>query len=209
MRTIHLVTHPEATHHLQRVVGGWHDSALTPAGLRSAAAIARILRERIPDGAHVEVITSDLLRTRQTAEAIGEAFSLKPILEPRLREKSFGEAEGGPQAWLDERYVPPPATGDRLEYDTGVPGAETYGTVARRVYQAVDELSARPAEHQIVVTHGYAATHVIAAWIRMPVESVGHVIFHMSSGSITTLHEDDHYRSRRLVTLGETAHLRG
>lgn len=29
MRTLLVVTHPEATHHVEKVVGGWHDSRLT------------------------------------------------------------------------------------------------------------------------------------------------------------------------------------
>jgi hypothetical protein len=41
---------------------------------------------------------------------------------------------------------------------------------------------------------------------RMPIESLGHVVFQARSGSITTLHEDDCYRSRRLVRLGDTRH---
>jgi probable phosphoglycerate mutase len=32
MRHIYLVTHPEAQHHLDGIVGGWHDSDLTARG---------------------------------------------------------------------------------------------------------------------------------------------------------------------------------
>ncbi|NUR85405.1 MAG: histidine phosphatase family protein, partial [Nonomuraea sp.] len=105
MRTLYVVTHPEATHHVEGVVGGWHDSRLTPAGLDTAAAIARALREQVPDGAAVDLFTSDLRRTRETAEQIGETFGVRPALDPRLREKSYGQAGGRPQAWLDRRFV--------------------------------------------------------------------------------------------------------
>ncbi|MEO3756172.1 histidine phosphatase family protein [Streptomyces sp. B6B3] len=207
MRTVYVVTHPEATHHVEGVVGGWHHSRLTPVGVRAAASIARALRERIPDGAEVELFSSDLRRTRETADEVAELLGVKPILDRRLREKSFGEAEGRPQEWLDGRYVPPPAVGDRMGYDQGVPGAETYAALARRVYAAMDEIVRRPCEHQIVVTHGFAMTYVVACWIGMPLESLDYVVFHARSGSITTLHEDDFYRSRRLVALGDAQHL--
>ncbi len=207
MRTVHVVTHPEAAHHIEGVVGGWHDSLLTPAGVRAAGAIARALRAGIPDGAEVEVFSSDLRRTRQTADRIAELFGTEPVLDRRLREKSFGEAEGRPQEWLDRRFVPPPAVGDRMAYDEGVPGAESNAALARRIYAAVDEIVGRPCEHQIIVTHGFALTFVVACWIRMPVDSLDYVIFQARSGSITTLHEDDFYRSRRLVGLGDTRHL--
>lgn len=207
MRTVHVVTHPEATHHLDGIVGGWYDSELTPAGIRAATRAAAALRSSVPDGADVELFSSDLRRTRRTAQEIADVFGVAPVLDPRLREKSFGEAEGKPQRWLDDRYLPPPAIGDRLEYDQGVPNAETPGTVARRIYAAMDEILRRACEHQIIVTHGHALTYVVACWIRMPIDSLGYVLFRVPSGSITTLQEDDFYRSRRVLRLGDTRHL--
>ncbi|MFG2616532.1 histidine phosphatase family protein [Streptomyces sp. NPDC048507] len=209
MRTLHVVTHPEATHHVEGLVGGWHDSDLTPTGLREAAAIARALRAAVPEGAQVELISSDLLRTRRTAEEVGALFDVKPVLDERLREKSYGEAEGRQQAWLDERFLPPPAVGDRMEHREGIEGAETKADFARRVYAVMDELLDRPREHQIVVTHGYALTFVVAAWIGMPAESLGYVNFRAPSGSITTLREDDFFHNRQVVRLGDTGHLDG
>ena len=46
-RTVLVVTHPEATHHVEGLVGGQFDSTLTPRGERDAAAIAAALRDRI------------------------------------------------------------------------------------------------------------------------------------------------------------------
>ncbi|MCF3102229.1 histidine phosphatase family protein [Streptomyces roseoverticillatus] len=169
--------------------------------------MARTLRAEIPGGAEVEVLSSDLLRTRRTAGEIAGLFRTVPVLDHRLREKSYGEAEGRPQEWLDERFVPPPATGDRMGHDGGVPGAETKTASARRVYAAVDDILRRPYEHQIIVTHGFALNFVVAAWIRMPIESLGYVSFRAPSGSITHLHEDDFFHNRRLARLGDTRHL--
>ncbi|MGN9789319.1 histidine phosphatase family protein [Nonomuraea sp. ZG12] len=207
MRTIYAVTHPEATHHVEGVVGGWHDSQLTPAGLSAAASIAQALRAQIPDGADVELFSSDLQRTRQTAEKVGELFGVTPILDRRLREKSYGEAEGRPQEWLDQRFVPPPTAGERLEHDEGVEGAETKAALVQRIYAAMDEILQRPCEHQIIVTHGGSLTVVVASWIKMPIKAVGHAYFRAPSGSITTLHEDDFYYNRQVVNLGDTRHL--
>jgi probable phosphoglycerate mutase len=63
MRTLYVVTHPEATYHVEGVVGGWHDSQLTPVGVRAAVSIAQALRAQIPDGAEAELFSSDLQRT--------------------------------------------------------------------------------------------------------------------------------------------------
>ncbi|MCR1982133.1 histidine phosphatase family protein [Cellulosimicrobium cellulans] len=207
VRTVHVVTHPEATHHVDGLVGGQHDSDLTPAGLRDAELVAAALRARVPAGARTDVVTSDLLRTRRTATAIAAALGGAASLDPRLREASYGEAGGRPQAWLDARFVPPPATGDRLRHDVGVAGAETRLDVALRVYAATTDLLRRDVDHQVVVTHGFAATFVVAAWIGMPVEAAGHVAFPVPSGSITTLREDGHFHNRAVVAVGDVAHL--
>ncbi|MEU9415001.1 histidine phosphatase family protein [Streptomyces sp. NPDC048272] len=209
MRSIHVVTHPEASHHVEGLVGGWHDSTLTPEGLREAAAIARALRTEIPEDADVELISSDLLRTRRTAQEIGRLLGVEAALDPRLREKSYGEAEGRPQEWLDKRFVPPPATGDRMGHDEGIEGAETRAAFAGRIYEAMDGILRHPYEHQVIVTHGFALTFVVAAWIGMPIDSLGHVNFRVASGSITHLREDDFFHNRQLVRLGDTRHLEG
>jgi probable phosphoglycerate mutase len=155
----------------------------------------------------VELFSSDLRRTRRTAEEIAELFGVTPVLDRRLREKSYGAAEGRPQAWLDQRFIPPPAVGERMGHDEGVPGAETKAACARRIYTAMDEILRRPCEQQIIVTHGGALTFVVAAWIRMPIESAGYVAFRVPSGSITTLREDDFFHNRQVVGLGDTRHL--
>ena len=109
-RRVSVVTHPEATHHVEHVVGGQFDSPLTARGRQQADAIAAALRTRIDRSSRVAVATSDLQRTRQTATAIGQSLGVDPTLDPRLREKSYGEAGGRPQSWVDARFVPPPTT---------------------------------------------------------------------------------------------------
>jgi probable phosphoglycerate mutase len=91
VRTVYVVAHPAATHHVEPVVGGWHDSALTAPGERAAVSIAQALRATIPDGADVEAVlvgpATDLADgTRGERPAAGG-----PVLDSRLREKSDGE----------------------------------------------------------------------------------------------------------------------
>ena len=63
MRTIHVVTHPEATHHVEGRVGGWYDSDLTAVGKRDAAAvIADALYSHVPHAAAIEVIADQPTR---------------------------------------------------------------------------------------------------------------------------------------------------
>ncbi|WP_229075194.1 histidine phosphatase family protein [Actinoplanes sp. DH11] len=207
MRNVYVVTHPEATHHVDGLVGGWFDSDLTDSGLAQAAKIAEALVGRLPVDAPVEMFSSDLMRTRRTADIIAKRLCIDVVLDNDLREKSYGEAGGRPQAWLDERFIPPPAGGERMRHDEGVSGAETKWQQAVRAYAALDRILRSRIENQIVVTHGGTATFLIAAWIGMPVHAAGFVSFRVSSGSITSLREDDFFHNREVVHLNDTAHL--
>ena len=129
------------------------------------------------------------------------------MLHPALREKSYGVAEGRPQGWLDSRFVPPPAEGNRMDHDEGVEGAETRRAFAERVYDAMTTVAADPATHQVVITHGFAVTFAIAAWIRVPLDAAGYVNFRSTSGGLTLLGEDDFFHNRAVLSLNETAHL--
>lgn len=58
------------------------------------------------------------------------------------------------------------------------------------------------------MTHGGAATFVIAAWIGMPLESLALVKFTVSPGSVSLLHQDDPAADRQVISLNELEHLR-
>lgn len=62
-------------------------------------------------------------------------------------------------------------------------------------------------EHQVIVTHGFALTFVLASWIGMPIESLARVEFRAASGSISVLREDDYFHNRQVVGVGDTDHL--
>ena len=221
MKRLFVVTHPEATHHVDGLVGGWFDSALTERGLRDAGRIAETLRsdfglgsvDGAGDGARpsagVRIVSSDLLRTRQTAEVIAEALGVPVELERGLREKSYGVAEGRPQSWLDERFITPPPDGERMDHDEGIDGSETKLEWFTRVYAAMERLeesTAAAAEDSldlVIVTHGGSATPVIASWMRIPLTACAYAAFRVGSGSITVLTEDDHFHNRSLTVLGQ------
>lgn len=207
MRRVYVVAHPESQHHVDGLVGGWYDSELTPRGHRQAEMIARRIRTLVPPGESVSLQTSDLKRAGQTAEHIAAVLGVEPMLNRGLREKSYGVAEGKPQAWLDSRFVSPPAEGNRLDHYEGIEGSETKRVFAERVYEAMAALEADPATHQVLVTHGFAVTFVIAAWIRMPLDAAGYVNFRSTSGGMSVLGEDDHFHNRAVLILNETAHL--
>lgn len=206
MKTIYVVTHPEASHHTEGVVGGWYDSVLTERGIQHAQDIAQALTMRL-EGSPVEIFSSDLQRAKQTADTIGQALGAGVTTDPDLREKSFGEAEGKPQEWLRARAIPLPDNGERLHHDEGIAGAETRWQLGERSYRAMERIIQSSAENQVVVTHGGPTTLLIAAWIGMPIEAAGRVQFPVGSGSITSLRKDPRNFSHQVVQLNDVSHL--
>lgn len=205
MKEIFVVTHPEATHHVEDRVGGWFDSELTERGVEQAQKIAAVLARNVQQGA--KLYSSDLRRTAQTAAAIGEHLQLEPIWLTEIREKSYGVGEGKPDAWFRGRFVPPPREGERMDHDEGLEGAETKLQWARRVYAGMETNLSDSSRQKIIVTHGGSATLVIARWIGMPLGALNHVSFKVDSGSITRLVEDDYFHNRTVVLLNDTTHL--
>jgi len=186
MRHLYVLTHAQSQHHLDGVVGGWHDSDLSEHGRVQAVRIAQAVRELVPADAHARLYTSDLRRAVQTAEPLAQALGVRPEPDARLREISYGSAEGRPQAWLEERFVPAPDTASgRLDHSFGLPDAESRRQVGERVYRAVDAILEDEREHQVVVTHGFTLTLVVAAWQRVPLEDAAWISFGATSGGIT------------------------
>lgn len=206
MKDIYVVAHAESVHHTENKVGGWYDTSLTELGSRQARAIAARLVDLV--GREKPVITcSDLKRTSETAELIAQSFQCGIHRTADLRELSAGQAEGKPQEWLDARFQPAPED-NRLDHRS-IEGGETKREFSTRIYRAMDDIVASAAPQHIVVTHGYALTFVMARWIRLPLESAGHVNFRSSSGGITHLHEDDFLRNRAVRFHNCTSHLTG
>ncbi|HIY66165.1 MAG TPA: histidine phosphatase family protein [Candidatus Agrococcus pullicola] len=203
MQQVYVVTHPEATHHVDRLVGGWYDSNLTEQGHAQAERIARFLGAAIPRDATIQLVSSDLARTAQTASVIGASLGVAVEFDVDLREKSYGVAEGRDQAWLDERFIFPPAQGERLDHDEGIEGGETKRAWIERAHAAVARIERTDAGHRVIVTHGGTASWVIMAWMRIPIDACAYAMFKMPSGSVTILEEDNRFHSRTLVTLGK------
>ena len=204
VKEIFVVTHTEAAHHLTNKVGGWYDSDLTHLGSREADVLAERLAVMIGPG-EVEIYSSDLRRASQTAAAIARRIGQTVQETSALREINYGVAGGKPQDWLDSRYIPAPDD-NRLDHDCGIEGAETRRDVARRVFPFVDDVVGRPCQTQIIVTHGFTLSMVVAAWMRIPIDAAGFVSFPVKSGSITRLRQDDFFRNRAVISIGDVTH---
>ena len=182
---------------------------MTP-GLQQGQGEAKVTAERLASmigHASVEIFSSDFLRASHTAAIIADRFQ-RPFDEVSdLREISYGSAGGMQQEWLDARRTPAPDD-NRMDHRGGIADGETRREIAERVYRCVDAIIQRPCETQTIVTHGFALTFVIAAWIKMPVDASGYVSFPARSGSITHLRQDDDWGNRAVIRLADVSHLK-
>lgn len=130
---------------------GQIDVPLNPLGLRQAQRLSeRLAAERIDT-----LVSSDLVRARQTAAPTAELRHLSPELSEALREQAFGVFEGlsfpevmarHPDAWT--RWL-------RHEPDDAPPGGESAIDFHARVVGAVRSLAREHAGRTLaLVTHG-------------------------------------------------------
>ena len=89
MLQVYLVRHGETQWNAERRIQGQSDSPLTAHGERQAWQVG----ERARTLGITHIITSDLGRTRRTAEIIAEACGCSVIADARLRELDMGVLE--------------------------------------------------------------------------------------------------------------------
>lgn len=205
MRNIYVVTHTQSLHHLERRVGGWYDTPLTDLGRKQAEKTGQFLKSAI-DSTDVQLFSSDLKRAAETAEIIGKHLQKQAVLDSRLREMSYGDAEGKTQSWFKDKIKPQPTDGNRLNHRVYT-GAESRIEVAERVSAALTGILEKSARDTVVVSHGFASTFLVMAWMKVPADHMDYCNFHVEPGSISMLHEDDLFGNRSVTYLCNTAHL--
>lgn len=201
---LYLVRHGEADSNRDSRFGGWSEAPLTDLGQRQAVAAANELRRRAP----TVLVTSDLVRARQTAAPIAAMLDLEPRLEPGLRERSLGVFDGLTFADAEQRF---PDVWQRLmaRDPAAVPeGGETADVVYARVSAAIQRILTDHAGERIaVVTHGLALFHVFSYVCGLGSPSRDLPVFVLvDNASITQLErKQDRWR---IISINDTAHLR-
>jgi probable phosphoglycerate mutase len=146
-----VVRHGETQWNVEARVQGHLDSPLTPQGHLQADAIAR----RLESEAFDLVIASDLGRALQTAQRITGRSGHEVVLDPRLRERHFGEGEGLTYGELDARWPDVFSRVRDTDPDASIPGGETRREFHERVAAAFDALAREHGGRRVlVVAHG-------------------------------------------------------
>ena len=207
MKNIYVVTHTESIHHVQGLFGGWYDTSLTENGRDQAGKIAMALYTKI-GRRDIPIYSSDLKRCTETADIFAKVFHGPVVFDRDLREMNFGEAGGKTKEWSYKYIIPFPAEGSRLDHRL-FSNSESRREIGTRITNSLNRITDKPDDTVIIITHGFALTYVIKAWLKVPVESMGHCGFQTHSGGVTLLNEDDVFGNRRVMYVNRRNYLSG
>lgn len=192
-----LVRHGVTRYNTDRIFMGHGPVPLSAAGRRQVAALAQRLRANPPS----RIVSSDILRARQSAEIISEALGLPFEMHAGLREVDVGTAKGVSYAEAAERWpkIFAPAGEERF------PGGESFAETADRAAAFLRAAILDDPGRVLAVTHGGVVRGVAARLLGLPLAAVAAFqidnaslsVFRVASGSV------------QLVTWNDTAHLEG
>jgi alpha-ribazole phosphatase len=162
-----LIRHAEPQEDARGRCYGSLDIGLSTAGREHACRLA----ERLATVEYEAVYSSPRVRARETADAIGLAHGLAPVVDEGLRELDFGELEGRTYdeiaASEPELYRAWMTTPTEIRF----PGGESFADLKARSLVALERIR-RLHESAIVVTHGGVLRAGVAAWLSMPDEAI-------------------------------------
>jgi alpha-ribazole phosphatase len=146
-----LIRHGQTEWNASQKYQGHTDIPLDDTGRQQA----RRLAEHLLQLEKVEAVyASDLVRARETAEIIAQAFNLKPLIDPRLRELCFGKWEG---LTFNQVYAIYRAEFEQWYNSLAefcVPGGESFSDVANRSLEAIADIKQKNRGTVAAVTHG-------------------------------------------------------
>lgn len=150
---IYAARHGETPLNAEERVCGAVDLPLTDAGLAQAEELAASLV-----GKGIErIYCSDMIRAKQTADAVGRALGLTPAPDPRLREMCFGSLErcARDDAEFNRRK--------QVFAERFPGGGESILQGAHRVFSFLDEMLAEcEGQTVLVVSHGWTNKFIAA-----------------------------------------------
>jgi probable phosphoglycerate mutase len=199
-----LIRHGETAWNAERRLQGHIDTALNDEGQRQAGAVAAALA-----GEHLDaVISSDLQRALQTAEAIAATRGMAVRSDPALRERCFGGFEGLLYAEIEQRYPAEFAAWQARDIDALMPqgarSAESFRQFNQRVLAAILAWAAAcPGQSIALVAHGGVLECAYRAATGLPLETPRS--FAVLNAGINRFAVED--GALRLTSWGEVAHL--
>lgn len=203
--TILLIRHGETAWNAERRLQGHLDIPLNGEGERQAAALAAALGgERID-----AIVSSDLGRARQTAQAIARVLGQEIGVDPLLRERCYGGFEGLLYSEIAARYPREFAAWQARNVDAELPPGKNSGETFRAFYErAVGAIARHAGQHPgktlALVAHGGVLECAYRAALALPLETPRDFKVHNASVNRFAVREG----KLELLSWGEVEHLR-
>ena len=159
-----LLRHGQTPMSVQKRYAGRTDVPLTEVGVQQAAAVAK----RLASAGLGVIVTSPLLRTVQTAQAVAAVTGAAVVTDDGFRETDFGAWEGLTFAEVRERW-PAEMAAWLADPEVAPPGGESFTDVSTRVTAALDRvLAARAGQTVLVVSHVTPIKMLVTAALLAP-----------------------------------------
>lgn len=204
---IHLLRHGQFGPDDGRRLDGYYDPPLNDVGIEQAQALGARLRRYGPIEA---LYTSDLSRTRQTADVVARYLDATPHVEPRLREIYRGELEEKPWEVVREEYPDFYRRWVEREIDVPYPGGESGREVWQRASAALDEIVRTHGGGSVaIVTHGGTIMILLSGYLGL--DLARRRGFRIDTCSISTVEFDPAGQASpqrfTVIRVNDTAHL--
>jgi glucosyl-3-phosphoglycerate phosphatase len=167
LRMLVLLRHGQTDYNVAGRMQGHIDSVLTETGVAQAAQVAPAIARLAPD----RLVSSDLSRAADTAEAVAAVCGQPVKLDARLRETHLGEWQGRTVEQIEEGY-PGAIAAWRSDPAWAPPGGESRIDVVRRALPVVEELDEEfnsPGETTaVIVAHGGLIAGLVCGLLALP-----------------------------------------
>ena len=183
-KNIITIQHPESIHHTNGMIGSWTDWELTEKGKQQAVNIANKLKLELEDKKQV-IYCSTLIRTKQTAEIVGEILNAKIILTDALKERSLGRAIGKSVKWLKENIEKEEVT----VYDRCFSDGESRSDVWKRLLPFYNKILNEDTENIMLISHGDTLSIFNALWLDLEIEQLNKINLYGVSGGVSFLYQ--------------------
>lgn len=142
---IYLTRHGQTDWNLAKIIQGKSDIPLNDTGRKQA----RITRDALANASIDAIITSPLVRAKETAAIINEAHGAEIYEDVRLEERGFGRFEGKGLDQVDfTRFW-------SIAEEALFPDCEKTSVFYARIYNLIDELKQKAADGSLlIVAHG-------------------------------------------------------
>lgn len=171
-----LIRHAESTGNRDGVLQGQADLPLSPLGHRQARALADRLLKAHRRTAFSALVSSDLMRTRETADSVGMALNLRIDLNRRLREIDIGTWSGLNSEQIASTFPAEWAMWQGRDANMRRGGGESYQDAHDRITPALNEIAEQhPGGRILIVTHGGVLRAYLAGLMGLPLGRIWHL----------------------------------